>query len=98
MTKYQRFVIDSVPQSPASGAFALHAAIGLATEAAEFLQQYRKGDFQGTSEAKSKEALISELGDVYFYLTMAMLAVGTDEHEVIEANKAKLLARRNNIK
>lgn len=92
MNKYQEFIINSVPQEPFTPEFAQHAAIGLVTEAGELLQCYRKRYFQG--KEVTKDQVISELGDVYFYFQMMLISQGITETELVEQNMRKLLARR----
>jgi NTP pyrophosphatase (non-canonical NTP hydrolase) len=62
----------------------LHAALGLVTEAAEFAELWGRG---------SKEEMLDELGDILWYLVLALNTLGSDLDEIMEINNAKLRER-----
>ena len=69
----------------------LHAAIGLATESGELLDMLKKHIFYGQplDYVNAKE----ELGDLNWYMALAMDAMGTTFDEVQRLNIEKLKAR-----
>lgn len=69
----------------------LHAAIGLCTEAGEFLDSVKKQLFYGAP--KDATNLKEELGDLCWYMAVAMDSLGTNFEKVMETNIAKLRAR-----
>jgi NTP pyrophosphatase (non-canonical NTP hydrolase) len=69
----------------------LHAAIGLGTESGEMLDAIKKHLFYG--KPLDKVNLIEEMGDLCWYMAIAMDALGTNFHEVQKANIEKLKAR-----
>ena len=69
----------------------LHAGIGLATESGEFLDALKKSIFYGKDLDTIN--LKEELGDVLWYLAIAMDALGTDFETEMEKNIKKLKVR-----
>ncbi len=69
----------------------LHAGIGLATETGEFLDAIKKSVFYG--KELDRVNLKEELGDILWYLAIAMDALGTDFETEMEKNIQKLKAR-----
>jgi NTP pyrophosphatase (non-canonical NTP hydrolase) len=69
----------------------LHAGLGLATEAGEFLDVMKKHVFYGADI--DRENLIEELGDVMLYIAIAAYALGIDFAEIQSKNLAKLWKR-----
>lgn len=69
----------------------LHAGIGLATESGEFLDALKKSIFYGKDLDTIN--LKEELGDVLWYLAIAMDALGTDFETEMEKNIKKLNVR-----
>jgi len=69
----------------------LHAGIGIATESGEFLDALKKHIFYG--KALDRTNLKEELGDLLWYIAIAMDELGTDFDEVQAVNIAKLTAR-----
>ncbi len=69
----------------------LHAGIGLATETGEFLDAIKKSVFYG--KELDRVNLKEELGDILWYLAIAMDALDTDFDTEMERNIAKLKAR-----
>ncbi|MFZ1736087.1 MAG: nucleoside triphosphate pyrophosphohydrolase family protein [Candidatus Moraniibacteriota bacterium] len=69
----------------------LHAGIGLATESGEFLDALKKSIFYG--KELDRVNLKEELGDVLWYMAIAMDALGTDFETEMEKNIKKLKAR-----
>ena len=73
------------------------AASGMSAEAGEFMEIVKKLKFQGKPyDAKTKEHLEKELGDVMWYVAQACLALGLRFDEVIYTNTLKLAARYPN--
>jgi NTP pyrophosphatase (non-canonical NTP hydrolase) len=78
---------DSVPEGAWDGIDKdmLHSALGLVTEATEFLEKVLGG--------ADRTALISELGDVMWYANLATKPLETDLGKVADANITKLRFR-----
>lgn len=69
----------------------LHAGIGLATESGEFLGAIKKSVFYG--KEIDTVNLKEELGDILWYMAIAMDALETDFETEMEKNIKKLKAR-----
>jgi len=72
----------------------LTAALGLGSEAGEFVEIVKKMILQG--KPASEENIFHmkrELGDIMWYWTTACASLGLDPYEVISENQAKLEAR-----
>lgn len=69
----------------------LHAGIGLATEAGEFLDALKKHVFYG--KTLDTVNLSEEMGDVFWYCAIIADELGVDFAQVMETNIAKLKAR-----
>ena len=69
----------------------LHAGIGLATEAGEFLDALKKHIFYG--KEMDKVNLMEECGDLMWYMSVALDALGYDYEKVMARNIEKLSAR-----
>lgn len=69
----------------------LHAGIGLATEAGEFLDALKKHVFYGKD--LDKVNLSEEMGDIFWYCAIIADQLGVDFTQVMEVNIAKLKAR-----
>ena len=72
----------------------LTAAIGMSNEAGEFGEYVKKMLFQGkepTLEVRDK--MKSELGDVLWYFTQALIALGFSMEEIQDCNVDKLRGR-----
>ncbi|NLO01844.1 MAG: nucleoside triphosphate pyrophosphohydrolase family protein [Bacteroidales bacterium] len=67
----------------------LHAAMGVATEAGEFLDAIKKHIFYG--KPLDTVNLIEELGDLYWYINVAqdVLNVSTEDVQVKNVNKLR---------
>ena len=72
----------------------MNAVIGLAGEAGEVCNVVKKMYFHDERPGR-KEALLLELGDVYFYLAKVQDLFGFTTAEVLNANKEKLEERFN---
>lgn len=72
----------------------LHASMGLATEAAEFVDSMKKHFFY--KKELDSVNLREELGDMCWYMAIAMDALETNFEEVQAINIAKLKARYPN--
>ncbi len=69
----------------------LHAGIGLATETGEFLDALKKSVFYG--KELDKVNLKEELGDMLWYMAIAMDELDTDFETEMNRNIEKLTAR-----
>lgn len=69
----------------------VHAAMGLAGEAGEFLDLIKKFVFQ--EHQLSVHDAVNELGDLFFYLTLACESLGVSLDYVVEKNVQKLTLR-----
>ena len=70
------------------------AASGMCSEAGEFMEIVKKLKFQGKPyDAKTKEHLEKELGDIIWYAAQAALALDLRLDEVIYTNTLKLATR-----
>lgn len=69
----------------------VHAALGLCTEAGEFLDAIKRHLFYGTEIDETN--LIEELGDLSWYMAIAIDALGTNIETVQEVNAQKLKLR-----
>ena len=70
------------------------AASGMSAEAGEFMEIVKKLKFQGKPyDAKTKEHLQKELGDIMWYVAQAAMALDTRLDEIIYINTLKLAAR-----
>ena len=73
------------------------AASGMCSEAGEFMEIVKKLKFQGKPyDAKNKEHLTKELGDIIWYAAQAALALDVRLDEVIYTNTLKLATRYPN--
>ena len=71
-----------------------NAVLGLAGEAGEVADQTKKWLYHSEKPFDfHREKLVSELGDVFFYLIKFMSLTGITVEECIEANAAKLASR-----
>jgi NTP pyrophosphatase (non-canonical NTP hydrolase) len=72
----------------------LTAALGMCTESGEFGEVVKKVFFQGKPiDAKQKEALKKELGDIAWYWANGCRALGIPPSQVLEENVMKLESR-----
>lgn len=69
----------------------LHSMIGLCTEAGEFQDALKKHIFYGKEIDKTN--LKEELGDLCWYISIALDELGFSYEEIMETNIAKLKAR-----
>lgn len=69
----------------------LHAAMGVSTEAGEFMDLLKRAMFYG--QLPSKAAVIEELGDLFWYIAVAADVMGVSFEEIQSRNIAKLRAR-----
>lgn len=75
----------------------LHAAVGLADEAAEVLGAIKKSVFTGKPYDRAK--LVDEMGDVEFYMEALRQQLDITRDEIVDFNRDKLETRHgdNNI-
>lgn len=72
----------------------LTAAVGITAEGGEFTEIVKKVAFQGKELSPDvKTHLIKELGDVFWYLAQACLALEVDFQTVVVTNMIKLASR-----
>jgi NTP pyrophosphatase (non-canonical NTP hydrolase) len=69
----------------------LHAGIGIATESGEFLDALKKHIFYG--KELDKVNLLEELGDLFWYMAIALDELGSTFEKEQARNIAKLKAR-----
>lgn len=69
----------------------LHAGMGLATEAAKFVDALKKYVFYGTEPDTTN--LIEEMGDLFWYLAIAADALGVSFETIQQRNIAKFAKR-----
>lgn len=69
----------------------LHSGMGLATESAEFLDALKKTIFYG--KQLDEVNLAEELGDLLWYIALAMNALNTDFEKQMQINIDKLKLR-----
>ncbi len=69
----------------------LHAAIGLATESGEMLDQMKKVVYYGKQLDQTN--IKEELGDLMWYMAIMLRELDMDFEEVLEVNINKLRAR-----
>jgi NTP pyrophosphatase (non-canonical NTP hydrolase) len=70
------------------------AVAGIAGESGEINDVWKKLKFQGVEwDELHRERMINELGDMYWYLMQASIAIGVSPEEIIKKNQEKLLKR-----
>lgn len=69
----------------------IQAALGLTGEAGEFADKVKKSLFQG--HELSEDEMVSELGDILWYVVLGCKALGVSLSEVMYANIKKLEER-----
>jgi NTP pyrophosphatase (non-canonical NTP hydrolase) len=72
----------------------LHAQLGISTEAGEFADAIKRYLYYGKDLDRTN--LVEELGDLTWYIGLAIGALGTTWGQVFEANIKKLKARYPN--
>lgn len=70
----------------------LHAAVGVAGEAGEILDRVKKYAFNNNG-TDFHQQIISEMGDLEFYMEALRQSLGVTREQTLEANIAKLGAR-----
>lgn len=71
----------------------LHAAVGLAGEAGEIMEEIKKNIFMGRTEFMTPERMLKEAGDVEYYVTVLANLFGFTKEQVCTTNNKKLAAR-----
>lgn len=69
----------------------IQAALGLTGEAGEFADKVKKSLFQG--HELTEDEMVSELGDILWYVVLGCKAIGVSLGEVMHANIKKLEER-----
>lgn len=90
-TKTEAPITEAVEKRLIATARLLHAGMGLATEAGEFLDQLKKHIFYG--KPLDKLNLKEELGDLDWYSNLACDALDTNMEKIERANIIKLATR-----
>lgn len=95
--KYQKFA-ESTAIYPNKGKNVLYVALGLCGETGEVAEKVKK--FFRDSEAKMtpeiRDNLVTEMGDVLWYLSSMATELGVDLSNVAEKNMEKLTGRKEN--
>lgn len=74
-----------------------NAISGIAGEAGEIADLWKKIKFHGKDfNAENKEKMIKELGDMFWYLAQASIALNVPMEEMVNKNIKKLKARHPN--
>lgn len=96
LKKYIQFVKDSTY----TGGKYWYAALGLAGETGEVVDEIKKvmRDDDGVLKEERKAKLTLELGDVLWYWIRLCLDLGIDPIEIMQKNIDKLVDRRKNGK
>jgi len=88
-------------QYPNLGSNFVYPTLGLVGEAGEVAEKVKKilRDKEGVIDDQTKEELIKEMGDVFWYLAQLATEIDVPLEEVIQKNLEKLLSRlkRNQI-
>ena len=93
-TSYFKETCDIVNEQGMAPERMLTAALGLSAESGEFTEIVKKIAFQGKElNDDTKTHLIKEMGDVFWYLAQACLALNVDFQTVVMTNMMKLAAR-----
>lgn len=69
----------------------MHAALGLTTETGEFVDAIKKHIFYG--KPLDRANLLEELGDLFWYASIAADELGVDLDKILTANLLKLKSR-----
>jgi NTP pyrophosphatase (non-canonical NTP hydrolase) len=80
---FQRFSISNIRL--------LHSAFGLVTEASEFTDSLKKHIFYGKKLDRTN--LLEELGDILWYVAIALDELGYTLEDVFDSNSRKLAKR-----
>lgn len=94
LNEYQEFTRTTAVYHPKSAL--AYVALGLGSEAGEVqgkLKKVIRGDSELTNEAK--EAILSECGDVLWYLVRLLDELGLSAEDCMKANTDKLKARQS---
>lgn len=75
----------------------VYTALGMNGEAGEVAEKIKKilRDKNGAFDAESRAAILKELGDVLWYVTMCADELGFTLADVAQGNADKLLSRKN---
>ncbi|MDR1694642.1 MAG: nucleoside triphosphate pyrophosphohydrolase family protein [Lactobacillaceae bacterium] len=74
-----------------------NAVSGISGEAGEIADLWKKIKFHGKEfNEENKEMLVKELGDMFWYLAQASIALNVSMEEIINKNIEKLKARHPN--
>lgn len=90
MNKYQKLAIRTAKKIDQKSDL-IHAGLGLAGEAGEFVDAVKK--YAIYNKPLDKANLIEELGDLLWYIALACDTLGIDMDEVAKQNIDKLLLR-----
>lgn len=95
--EYQKKSRFSAMYGPIGGSKFLYPVLGLAGESGELLNKVKKifRDKAGKIDAETKESVISELGDVLWYVAQIATEFETSLADVAKSNLEKLKSRVN---
>jgi NTP pyrophosphatase (non-canonical NTP hydrolase) len=79
------------PNNPTFGLRLLHAAMGMSKESGEVQDLLEKAIF--FNQELNVEKILDELGDILWYMSLALNTIGQSFEEVMRRNDAKLKAR-----
>src|SRR5438034_4425895 len=82
-------LMEWYPGSLTQAVRGLHAALGMATEAGEFVDLFKKSLFYNNGESVDPNKVCEEVGDILWYAALACNAYGFTMEGVMEANIAK---------
>jgi NTP pyrophosphatase (non-canonical NTP hydrolase) len=91
--EYQAGVLKTWNSSNSEDARRINATLGLAGEAGEFADLMKKHLFHGLSDDGFRDKVLSELGDVLYYVTVCAYEHGFHLETIAKKNNEKLAAR-----
>jgi len=91
--EYQQGVLATWNSTQSEDARRLNATLGLAGEAGEFADLMKKHFFHGLSDDGFRDKVLSELGDVLYYVTVCAYEHGFNLEHIAIKNNEKLAAR-----
>jgi len=94
--EYQKLAMTTKIADPVAKVDRAVLALGIAGEAGEVADKYKKilGYFDGKLTSKDKQELNKEIGDVLWYLATFAESLGLDLGDIAEQNLAKLSDRK----
>jgi len=92
--RYDMFVLQLFKAGPRD-MMMMHAAIGVAGEAGELIDAFKKHVFN--SKELDRDNVIEELGDLRFYMEALCNLLDISDQDVLQANANKLAVRYKNL-